>query len=293
MKINSELPLTMLDMNMELNEYDFVLFHLYKQYPKYREYYKRMRHENPGRLMIFDNSAYEFYVKGETLDLAEYADAIIDLRPDLFILPDVLMDKDKTIDKTFKFLSQYYFSDIIHSFAFSAHYIPKPLAVAQGNTADELFDCLMLYYNERLKYVAIPFHNSFYKQCPDNNAMEMFVNNMADDGGHVWGTDDMRYAAGRVRFVKQAELLLKKFHHVHLLGSHCPMEKKLYGNYIKTIDTGYPVKCGIAGYELEEEPTKPDIIIDDFMTKRLSQKTKDLIIRNVNKFREYGTKTRY
>jgi hypothetical protein len=239
--------------------------------------------------MIFDNSAYEFYVKGEVLDLAEYAEAIIDLSPDMFILPDVLMDKGETLRGTFEFLHEHYFKTILRAFEFKGAYIPVPLAVAQGNTADELFDCLLNYYNNNIHNVAIPFHNSFYKQCPDNDAMTLFVNNMADDGSHVWGTDDMRYAAGRVHFVKQAELLLKKFHHVHLLGSHCPMEKKLYGDYIKTIDTGYPVKCGIAGCELEEEPTKPDIIIDDFMTKRLSQKTKDLIIRNVNKFREYGT----
>ena len=80
-KINSELPLTMLDRNVELNEYDFVLFHLYKAFPAYREYYKNLRKTHPDRTMILDNSAYEFFVKGEKLDLEEYANAVIDLCP--------------------------------------------------------------------------------------------------------------------------------------------------------------------------------------------------------------------
>ena len=56
-KINSEIPLCMLDNNNELNEYDFVLFDLYKTNQKYREYFLNQRKEYPERLMIFDNSA--------------------------------------------------------------------------------------------------------------------------------------------------------------------------------------------------------------------------------------------
>ena len=62
----------MLDNNNELNEYDFVLFDLYKTNQKYREYFLNQRKEHPERLMIFDNSAYEFFVKGESLDVGEF-----------------------------------------------------------------------------------------------------------------------------------------------------------------------------------------------------------------------------
>ena len=68
-KTNSELPLCMLHRNIDLNSYDFVLFHLYKENEQYRNYYKNLRKNFAERLMIFDNSAYEFYVKGEPLDL--------------------------------------------------------------------------------------------------------------------------------------------------------------------------------------------------------------------------------
>lgn len=278
MKINSELPLTMLQENLRLNEYDFVLFHLYQQYPEYRDYYKKLRETHPDRLMIFDNSAYEFFVKEETLDLDAYCAAIIDLRPDMYILPDVLMNQRETLDKTFAFLAVHEIN-IIRAFANTGKIVPKPLAVAQGNSADELFDCLLKYYQDHIHNVAIPFHNSFYK--------EYYVDTTADRFRSLFGklTDDHRYAMGRIRFVDDARLLLRKFDHVHLLGSHCPAEKAFHGRDVDTIDTGYPVKCGIAGYKLFEEPAKPDIIIDDFMTTELTPAQQSLIDSNITKFK--------
>ena len=277
MKINSELPLTMLQENLRLNEYDFVLFHLYKQYPQYREYYKKLRETHPDRLMILDNSAYEFFVKGDRLDLDAYCAAIIDLRPDMYILPDVLMNQRETLDKTFAFLAAHEIN-IIKAFANTGIKVPRPLAVAQGNSADELFECLLKYYGEHIHNVALPFHNSFYKEYYDDLIANRFRN--------IFGSlnDDHRYAMGRIKFVHDVALMLKRFDHVHLLGSHCPAEKAFHGNYIHTIDTGYPVKCGIAGYKMFEEPTKPNIIIDDFMTTELTAEQQALIDTNVTKF---------
>ena len=104
-KINSEIPLCLLNENNRLNEYDFVLFHLYKTNEKYREYFLNQRKENPDRLMIFDNSAYEFFIKNETLDMGEFYKAIIELNPDYYILPDTLMNMAKTIIDTKSFLN--------------------------------------------------------------------------------------------------------------------------------------------------------------------------------------------
>jgi hypothetical protein len=51
------------------------------------------------------------------------------------------------------------------------------------------------------------------------------------------------------------------------------------------MDTGYPVKCALEGYELGKEPHKPDVIIDEFLNKELDQSTKELIANNVLIFR--------
>ena len=56
MKINSELPMCLLSQNNGINEYDFVLFHLYISNKDYRNYYRNQRVLFPGRLMILDNS---------------------------------------------------------------------------------------------------------------------------------------------------------------------------------------------------------------------------------------------
>lgn len=278
MKINSELPLTMLQENLRLNEYDFVLFHLYIKYPEYRDYYKKLRETHPDRLMILDNSAYEFFVKGETLDLPSYRDAIIDLHPDMYILPDVLMNKQETLGLSFTFLSLHEI-DIIKAFSNTGIKVPKPLAVAQGNSAEELFECLLKYREAHIHNVALPFHNSFYKEYYDDTTANRFRN--------IFGplNDDHRYAMGRIKFVQDAALMLKQFDHVHLLGSHCPAEKAFHKDYVHTIDTGYPVKCGIACYKMFEEPAKPNIIIDDFMTTELTAEQQALIDTNINKFK--------
>lgn len=273
--INSELPLTMLDKNVELNDYDFVLFHLYKQYPEYREYYKQLRIDRPNRLMIFDNSAYEFYVKGEQLDEDEFCKAISDLLPDYYILPDVLMNRPATIEATARFLARYgrtYNSDLF----------PKPMAVAQGNSEKELRDCLLTYRTiTDVSAVAIPFHNTFFKTDLRSKEFEDWY------GRNHTINDDVRYASGRVEFIRSNQDILWKFKHVHLLGSHCPFEVTQYvGLPVNTIDTGYPVKCGIAGYEIGTEPQKPNIIIDDFMTSDLLDETKNLICSNIKKFKK-------
>ena len=268
MLINSELPICMLDRNNDLNEYDFVLFHLYISNKEYREFYWKQRLSQPNRLMILDNSAYEFFNKGETLDMDAFVRVINELQPDMYILPDTLMNMDKTLKDTREFLSKYNIT------------CSKPLAVAQGNTANELTACILLYQDMGIKNIAIPFHNSFFKDSYEDYVGYLMMNKYA----MVDMTDDMKYACGRIKWVRDNRGLLKQFHHVHLLGSHCPYEKVFYMyDPINTMDTGYPVKCAIEGYELFKEPHKPNIIIDDFLNKDLD--CKELIANNVSTFK--------
>lgn len=278
MKINSELPNCMLDVNNQLNEYDFVLFHLYESNIQYREYYLNQRRLYPNRLMIFDNSAYEYYVKGETLDLHLYYEAICELCPDYYILPDVLMDKDKTVQGVSDFLQLYELGIVLNTGK------SQPLAVAQGITPNELLDCLDIYKALGITNICIPFHNRFfYKmgQVVHKDIQQHFVN--------VYGpvlTEDHMYAMGRVLFVYNNIKKISDFDYVHLLGSHCPFEKSMYGSAIDSMDTGYPVKCAIVGEKLGEEKCKPNVIIDEFLDKELDKETIDLINENVTIFRE-------
>lgn len=272
MLTNSELPLCMLDQNNDLNQYDFILFHLYISNKEYREFCWKQRLQHPERLMILDNSAYEFFVKGETLNMEDYVRVINELQPDMYILPDTLMDMEQTLKDTKQFLKNYPID------------CSKPLAVAQGNTPNELTACLLLYQDMGIENIAIPFHNRFFKEMKWNEYIEYVI---MDKYATVNLTEDMKYALGRVQWVGNNNDLLEGFKHVHLLGSHCPFEKAFYSYFnsglIDTMDTGYPVKCAIEGYELFREPHKPNIIIDEFLDKDLD--CKELIAKNVSIFK--------
>lgn len=278
MKTNSELPLCLLGQNNDLNQYDFVLFHLYISNKDYRNYYRNQRTLFPGRLMILDNSAYEFFVKGEELDLDKYFDVICELKPDMYILPDVLMNKEKTLSGVEEFLNKYGVRVLEKS------PMSRPLAVVQGNSYLEFSECLLRYSYWGITRIAIPFHNSFLKEvgmAVKANIQERFLN----WHNTTMVTDDMLYAMGRVKLVHDMREALNKFEHVHLLGSHDPFEKTFY-DWVDTMDTGYPVKCAIAGYEFGKEPHKPEVIIDEFLDKDLDKECKKLIKNNVRTFRD-------
>lgn len=273
MKINSELPLCLLNKNEELNEFDFVLYHLYSSCEEYKNHFLNLRETHPNRTMILDNSAYEYFVKGEVLDLHAFIHCINELDPDYYILPDTLMNRTKTLNDTVKFafmMAEYGCTSA------------KPLAVAQGCTIDEMLDCIEVYLNWGIENIAIPFHNLFFKYLGtavmDDIKMEFenVYNNI---------NDDILYAMGRVQFVEENKELLKKFKYVHMLGSHCPLEKIFYKDF-DSMDTGYPVKCAYVGDVLFEEKSKPNVIIDEFLYEELDFEIKELMEINVEKFKK-------
>ena len=270
MKINCELPNCLLELNNDLNEYDFVLFHLYKSDPIYKKYYKEQRLKYPERLMIFDNSAYEFYIKGEVLNLQEYTIAIDELKPDYYILPDKLMDFTTTFDYVDDFLGNY---KIFNKKS-------QPMGVIQGKNEAELMKSIYKYTLRGIDAIAIPFHLKFYTEFGQNNIE--IVQNFKEMFGVL--NDDHKYSIGRINFIEKHKEILKNFEHIHILGSHYPLEK-IYYNDFQTMDTGYPVKCGVVGYKLFEEPSKPDIIIDDFMNEEFSTHINNLITNNVEAFK--------
>jgi hypothetical protein len=228
--------------------------------------------------MILDNSAYEFFVKGEELDFDKYVEVILELKPDFYILPDVLMDKDKTLSGAMDFESKYAPTIMKKSLNI------QPLAVAQGNSKKDLLDCLKKYKCWKFQNVAIPFHNRFFYEM--GKVVPSSVQKTFVDIYNVPTTDDHLYAMGRVRFILENHKILEDFSYVHLLGSHCPFEKLFYKELnITTMDTGYPVKCALEGYELGKEPHKPNVIIDEFLDKELDRECKKLVKNNVLKFR--------
>lgn len=288
-QINSELPNCLLKENENLNDYDFVLYHLLIKDKQYRDYYMDLRKSNPFRKMILDNSAYEFFINGEVLDINDYLKSVWILKPDYFILPDSLMDYNKTIEMIGEVILLLNNDNIYRNILnFS-----RPIAVAQGSTERELLKCIKDYSKMGIENICIPFHNKFFSDLGFKAEYDTF------NYGNVYIKDikasykenfhkDIYYAIGRIVFIyKNRQFLEDNFKYIHMLGSHCPLEKYAYKSIsnIKSMDTGYPVKCAIAGYELLKEPHKPDIIIDNFLNDELSSEQKGLIIKNIKIFK--------
>ena len=267
---NNELPLCMLDEDDQLNQYNFVLYHLLLDSPEYFKHYAKSH-----RFTILDNSAYEFYVRGKSLDLSDYAAAVQFISPDIYILPDVLMDADATLRGVVQFMEKY-----------SPHLNSTPMAVLQGNSDEDFMRCLHEYVSVGINYIAIPFHNSFFTNVDENDSD---ISEMVLTFKRIYNTDtltqDMKYALGRYKFIiMHYKELSQCVDYIHLLGSHCPAEQICYRTMpvIKSVDTGYPVKCAMEGHVLYNESHKPTIIIDDFMNINLDKSTKDLIRINLD-----------
>lgn len=283
MKTNCELPLCMLNESVYINQFELVLFHLIKESEEYRNWAFSLRKNRPDRIMILDNSGYEFFVKGETLNLAEYAQCVEALRPNYYILPDILGNKKQTLDGVREFLTKYPIQDRdIH-----------PMAVVQGKSERDLLDCMREYKKMGISSICIPFHlKAFRDRNYNSNILNTFYDKYGFDSDFML-SEDVDYAVGRVDFIlKNQAFINHMFSYVHLLGSHCPLEKVFYvaprnpNSGISSMDTGYPVKLGVKGLAMFEETGKPNTIIDDFFKEDLPEPIKNQISLNVIKFRD-------
>ena len=121
MKIAHEAPLSIFDQVQELTDYDYALVHLFEENDDY--YNKFVEARDKGREIILDNSIFEL---GTAWDSDRFAYWVEKLKPDWYIVPDVLDNKDATIDSFDAFVEKY--PDLPG----------KRIAVAQGTTYEEL-----------------------------------------------------------------------------------------------------------------------------------------------------------
>jgi hypothetical protein len=280
-KTNCELPVPLLEQNTELNDFDFVLYHLLLKNKKYREYFTEIRKKDPQRLMIMDNSSYEFFVSKKKFKAEDFVDCVKEIQPDYYILPDTLMRMEKTLEDSVDFHRNYgpeIFCDTDHR--------SLPLAVIQGVNPEELIRCLKMFKRQCLYAIGIPFHNSFYKDLKvDADIKKAFC----DWHDVKKPSEDMKYAMGRVQFLRDNADAFKFCEHIHILGSHDPYEKvfidKIFPDKSLTMDTGYPVKIAINGWELGKTADKPEIILDEFLDQPLDPSILELIKNNVKTFK--------
>lgn len=272
-----ELPKCMLEYEDTLNDYDFVLYHQYLKDETYRNNYLNKRKTHPDRMMILDNSAYEFFVSGEKFIEEDFIRVIKELKPTYYIVPDVLMDYQKTFENFMRWI------EIVPTISDS-----QPYFVPQGRTFDEFMDCAarmssLIRFNNLPKNFCIPFHNDFF--LDRNKLYSTKIKRLIFRRREL--TKDEEYAYGRIVLMDKLTSLYPNYT-FHMLGSHNPIEIMYYDIFdnIISFDSGYPVKLAISGIKLGEEKEKPNVIIDDFYGTNLSDSVKELIIYNVNEMRD-------
>jgi hypothetical protein len=252
------MPLDLImDPGFHINDYTYALLHKLIEDENYYNAIKANRED--GHAVYLDNSCYEL---GASLDNRLLANWVFRLKPTLFMLPDVLGNKDETIKRSTEFLEQY-----------GDDLLDTSMAVIQGSTFDEMVECYRYFRDYRfwhggsIRYIAIPFVFSWVDKVVHQQAAE------------------------RIRLLRHLDhykiVDLNRWH--HLLGTWQAFEFGLYHDYkwIKSIDTSNPVMAAIDGVRYEEHglSTKPLSTFDKTYNMKKSDIDMDLLHYNCNVFR--------
>lgn len=215
-KVSHESPIAMLDLSLKYNDYQYALAHLIDQQPEYYKWFKeKYKSKDPNGEILLDNSIFEL---GESYNESRYVEIIDDIKPDFYIVPDVLEDSIATMNKFEKFIK-------------ANNYIPGlKIGVVQGKNWKEISDCYK-YMSDKADYIAISFDYSYY-QHTGNGSTKL---------------EKMCY--GRIELIERLvrEGIWNWYKPHHLLGCSLAREFKHYpGKYnIRTIDTSNPIVMGI------------------------------------------------
>lgn len=260
MLVSHETPIELLEVSKCYNDYDYCLVHLLPQEPKYLEFFKKSK--ELGRRILLDNSMFELK---EAFNTEQFAKWVCEIQPYEYIVPDVYIDSEKTMENFESWLKTY--KDLPG----------KKIGVVQGKTYQEFVDCY-LYMAEHADKIAISFDNPYFMTtgfslCMNPtrwhilmDARRRLINNLQLDG--LWKA--------------------QKPH--HLLGCALPQEFGSYTriNGIESIDTSNPIIAGIHGVRYTETGVddKITILLADLINAKITEQMKEDIFFNVKMFRK-------
>lgn len=262
MKIFHEAPTSIFDKVQLLTDGDYALVHLLEsgEYPEYERLFKQA--VVSGREVILDNSIFELgnAVSGDVL-----AKWVEEIRPEWYIVPDALEDRDRTVNQFHDFIEAY--PDLPG----------KRIGVLQGTSDRQLMEC----YEELSPYcdmIAISFDYSHWLLNPTPPSQ--------------WHS----YMGGRIKFIHKYAHAMRRYMPHHLLGSALPQELRYYKGLNKafpsllySIDTSNPVVHGFFGasYTREGLQSKMSIKLCDLINAEVPKENEKIIINNITAFRRF------
>ena len=258
-KIAHECPLAIANHVDSLTDYNYYISTICTQIPEYFEHAKK-----DSRFKILDCGTFE---EGKPMSDEEYLTYIDAIRPDEFIVPDHLFEKDKTIEAAKKWLQ------IIKDKAITC----TPIAVIQGKNLQEQVECYKVLTSIFNK-VAIPY------DLPTDQQPEAYLNTLPEVELPASGRFEL------VSYLFRSNLFRFDKKH-HFLGIDIPAELLRYKqddfrlspsnplDFIDSIDTSSPILHGLKGIEYNK---------DYGNLKKNSQMMKTLILEdNIDTIKRY------
>jgi len=260
-KVSHELPINMLHMSEDINDYDYCLPHLLDFEVDYLDYF--LKAKKKGRYIIMDNSLHEL---GKAYDKDRLLHWINELNPDEFIVPDVWENQVATLANAAEWVN--------------IKLPPKvtKVAVVQAKSFGEAVDCYSKLRDLGYKKISFSYGAEYYNDLfphPNKLVGKMMGRIMAIH--KMW---DMR--------------IIKSYHRVHLLGCALPQEFSYYKHLITTrtiesIDTSNPIIHGLKGIKYKhyglhsKDTTKIDQLEDIELTSDVLYN----INHNLIKFKQF------
>tara|TARA_R110002012_G_C11519420_1_gene599291 strand:- start:90 stop:896 length:807 start_codon:yes stop_codon:yes gene_type:complete len=257
-KVSHELPINMLHLSCNINDYEYCLPHLLDQSEEYKSHFYKAKED--GRYIIMDNSLHEL---GHAYDSNRLMHWMYELEPDEFIVPDVWQNKNQTI---------------VNAKSWSKIEVPKnttKVAVIQANTFGEAIEChSILKTHLEYKKIAFSYGADWYaKEFPHPNPL---VGKMM---GRIMVISKM-YNKGYINAKDR----------IHLLGCALPQEFGYYCDFpfIESIDTSNPIIHGLEGIQYNSLGllTKSSTKIDQ-INKEMDRETRYNINHNLVRFKNF------
>lgn len=258
-KIAHESPKSIFKQVQEVTDYDYALVHLFEEDSEYYDLFVEAKKQ--GREIILDNSIFELE---EAFDADKFAYWIKTLKPDWYIIPDVLEDGYATCLKTSDWMGKYYS-------------LPgKKIGVVQGRSLEEIKACYD--YMDRIAQVdmiAISFDYSYYRESvPHPNKYVSWMLGRAKLLGDL---------------LKDGHINRNKKH--HLLGTSLPIEGMFYReyNWIYSMDTSNPCVHAMknipySGTGLWTKESQKLVELIDISKEEIDI---NLVLNNIRKFRHF------
>ena len=264
MKVSHETPISLLEFSRAYNDFDYCLVHLLEQHPEYYSFYKASR-PTYNREILSDNSIFEL---GKAFDSEKFYKAVLDIQPNMFIVPDVLEDMHGTVQSYKDFETNT--KDIKNTFQ------TKAIGAVQGKNWQELIECYK-FISDHADMVAISFDFSYYQIT-----------------GRGWHHLE-RWCSGRQRFImdliNNGVWRWDKPH--HLLGCSLAKEFRFYVDRniynVVSCDTSNPIVAAIHGLKYDADyglDTKPTTKLADLITHKFTEEELELVSYNTTMFKK-------